>query len=127
MKRHQLHSLCLALCLGASAPLALAATDMNDSNRVPSQQLPGTGTIDRNGPSGSGVPGDGMGSGDDSRNGVGNPGTGRTTPDVGNPGGSRSAPDAGNPGTGRGTPSTPGSSGGTGGSGGSSGGAGGGS
>lgn len=124
MNRTPLNALCLALCLGSTASLALAATDMNNNNRIPSQQLPGTGTIDRNGPSGSGAPADGLGTGDTrdngtdntggdgSRNGVGNPGAGRTTPDVGNPGGPRRTPDAGNPGTGRGTPATPGSSGG---------------
>lgn len=125
MNRNQLHGLCLALCLSTGAPLALAAKDMNDNPPLPGQQQPGTGTLDQRGPSGSGVPGDGMGTGDgtvnpgndDTRNGVGNPGTGRTAPDVGNPGGMRTTPDAGNPGTGRGTPATPGSSGGTGGGG----------
>ncbi|MFV3382392.1 hypothetical protein [Pseudomonas sp. NY15354] len=63
MKHPHLLLLSLALCLGTVAPLALAAGAPN-TVRTPSEQIPGTGTIDRNGgATGSGTPGDAMGSG----------------------------------------------------------------
>lgn len=63
MRHPHLLSLSLALCLGVSAPLALAAGTAN-TVRTPSEQIPGTGTIDRDGGAmGSGTPGDATGSG----------------------------------------------------------------
>lgn len=63
MKHSHLLSLCLAFYVGACAPLALAANDLG-TRHSPSEPIPGTGTIDRNGgATGSGTPGDAMGSG----------------------------------------------------------------
>lgn len=63
MKHARVLSLGLALCLGAGASVALAANEPN-TQRTPSEQVPGTGTIDRDGgPMGSGTPGDDLGSG----------------------------------------------------------------
>ena len=63
MKIIKPHSLLLALCLGASAPLVLAATDLNDQ-RAPGTQTQDSGHMNGNGgATGSGTPGDGMGTG----------------------------------------------------------------
>lgn len=61
MKHTRVLFLGLALCLGASQ--AQAANEPN-TQRIPTEQVPGTGTIDRDGgPMGAGTPGDGLGIG----------------------------------------------------------------
>lgn len=63
MKTFKPHALLLALCLGASAPLTLAATDMNDQ-RAPATHTDDSGHMNGNGgATGSGTPSDGMGTG----------------------------------------------------------------
>ncbi|MDD1993490.1 hypothetical protein [Pseudomonas putida] len=123
------HSLLLVLCIGASAPLVLAATDMNDQ-RAPGAQTQDNGPMDG---TGSGTPGDGMGTGsggtgtngtdntggDGTDNGSGT-GTGAGNGTGGAPG-SGTGPDAGSGGSG-GSGSGSGSGSGAGGSGGGSGG-----
>jgi len=64
MKPMKTRSLLLALCLGMNAPLALAATDLNDQ-RAPGTQPHDNGHMTgQGGASGSGTPGDALGSGD---------------------------------------------------------------
>jgi len=121
------HSLLLALCLAASAPLVLAATDMNDQ-RAPGAQSQDNGPMDG---TGSGTPGDGMGTGS---GGTGTNGTDNTGGD-GTDNGSGTGTGAGNgtggaPGSGTGPGAGSGGSGGSGsgsGSGSGAGGSGGGS
>ena len=103
MKHTRVLSLGLALCLGGSAFPALAANEPN-TQRTPSEQVPGTGTIDRNaGPMGSGTPGDGLGSGTDANDtdntggdGTSQPKSGSTGPGTGNSG---DLDDSGSPGS----------------------------
>ena len=57
-------TLLLALCLGCASPLASAATDLNHQ-RAPGMQSNDSGQMnDQGGATGSGAPGDGMGTGD---------------------------------------------------------------
>lgn len=111
MKIIKPHSLLLALCLGASAPLVMAATDMND------QRAPGTHDSDQmngnGGATGAGTPADGMGSGSG----------GTDSNDTDSTGGDGTTNGSGSSGSGAGTGSGPGS--GTGGSGSGAGGSGG--
>ena len=63
MKIMMPHTLLLALCLGASAPVVLAATDLNDQ-RAPGTQPHDSGHMNgQGGATGSGTPADAMGSG----------------------------------------------------------------
>jgi len=57
------HALLLALCLGASAPVALAATDINDQRAPSTQTQDGQPMNGQGGATGSGTPGDAMGTG----------------------------------------------------------------
>ena len=64
MKPAKPHTLLLALCLSLGAPLALAATDLNDQ-RAPGTQSHDNGHMNGQGDAtGSGTPGDSMGTGD---------------------------------------------------------------
>ena len=64
MKMIKPHSVLLALCLGASTPVVLAATDLNDQ-RSPGTQTQDSGQMNGQGDaSGSGTPGDGLGTSD---------------------------------------------------------------
>ncbi|WP_158090304.1 MULTISPECIES: hypothetical protein [unclassified Pseudomonas] len=63
MKILKPHSLLLALCLGASAPVALAATDMNDQRAPGTQTHEGEHRDAQGGATGSGTPADAMGTG----------------------------------------------------------------
>lgn len=77
MKPAKPHTLLLALCLSLGTPLALAATDLNDQ-RAPGTQSHDDGHMDGQGDAtGSGTPGDSMGTGDG-----GTDDNGRTTPEV---------------------------------------------
>lgn len=63
MKILKPHSLLLALCLGASAPVVFAATDLNDQ-RAPGTQPHDSGHMNgQGGATGSGTPADAMGTG----------------------------------------------------------------
>jgi len=63
MKTLKPQSLLLALCLGVSAPLAIAATDLNDQ-RAPGTQPHDNGHMNgQGGATGSGTPADGIGTG----------------------------------------------------------------
>ncbi len=63
MKADKTYALLLAMYLGCAAPLALAATDLNDQ-RAPGTQPHGNGHMNgQDGATGSGTPADGMGTG----------------------------------------------------------------
>lgn len=63
MKADKTYALLLAMYLGCAAPLALAATDLNDQ-RAPGTQPHGNGHMNgQGGATGSGTPADGMGTG----------------------------------------------------------------
>ena len=63
MKGEKTYALLLSMCLGCTAPLALAATYLNDQ-RAPGTQPHSNGSMNGQGDAtGSGTPADGMGTG----------------------------------------------------------------
>lgn len=125
MKR--MHALCLAVCLGATAPLAMAATNMND-NDAPSTQTGGAtgvgpGTMNSDGTGTGTMQRDGTGSGTMNGSGTGGSGMGGSTTDSDDNQGGTGGSGMGGSGSGTGSGSS--GSGGAGGAGGGGGGGGG--